>query len=517
MIHTVEQNEQDFKKIIESGVLVHGLGQFGRAIVTVLRKKMDKIGIKDEKITVIEKSAVFMIKKDLLKAAIEIARDDRGKLRRLLEPFFTEESIKKMKKDSNDLEFVEELNIISESEPNIKTREEEAIANNKIHILAVPSGVVDKKLNDIDKYNTNEERIIVNLAKGKKAEEILERKDVVAVSGPCYASQIWEEEPTGANVAGWENTKVDEIMKAFYSDQFRPYKHKNLEAVFKGGVYKNILAFYAGFLTDGLNNKKKAEIISALFMKMLDWGEKDSGIPIEDLIDLSGIGDFYLCMNDKSRNFNAGIRANSLSNVRSFDDFKNKILVNLPSNKKTVEGLDSIEELLNSKDYRDDDLISAFRFNEDDSIDDIRENLTSKLLENQENSKVIDGKKKASIKFMAFLVKDLVNKLEFKGNTEALLLCRGLKEILEMYEIETDNLSKVDIGEILKIFMDVSLNKRFVLFKKIINKINKIEDLIIENKRGPILSAIIKSKKDNFKEETLKELTDSLMKRPIKL
>lgn len=92
---------------------------------------------------------------------------------------------------------------------------------------------------------------------------------------------------------------------------------------------------------------------------------KQNGIARKDLLGLAGIGDFYLCMNPKSRNFEAGREIhNCLGQTDDFDSLKTNVKSNIATRRGeeeiTIESLETLKKYFNNPIFKNDPLIAGF-------------------------------------------------------------------------------------------------------------------------------------------------------------
>jgi glycerol-3-phosphate dehydrogenase (NAD(P)+) len=125
------------------------------------------------------------------------------------------------------------------------------------------------------------------------AEEVPGRR-IVAISGPSFAKEVAERQPT-AIVAASESSDAARVAQAALSNAaFRVYTHDDLVGVELGGALKNVMAVATGIVEGlGLGNNSRAAIITRGLAEMTRLGVA-IGARASTFAGLAGIGDLVL-------------------------------------------------------------------------------------------------------------------------------------------------------------------------------------------------------------------------------
>jgi len=146
--------------------------------------------------------------------------------------------------------------------------------------------------------------IIVSATKGIEAPglllphavlaESLPDRPVVALSGPSFAAEVHEGQPT-AVVAAAEDPAVSAVVQdAFSTPRFRVYSNEDLVGVELCGALKNVIAIAAGILEGlGLGNNPRAALITRGLAEMTRLGLAMGASPMT-FAGLAGMGDLIL-------------------------------------------------------------------------------------------------------------------------------------------------------------------------------------------------------------------------------
>ncbi|MGC4191858.1 MAG: NAD(P)H-dependent glycerol-3-phosphate dehydrogenase [Thermomicrobiales bacterium] len=162
---------------------------------------------------------------------------------------------------------------------------------------------------------------IVSAAKGIELGTLLRPSEVIAkalnrppgegivvLSGPNLASEIAEDLPAAAVVAGNGAALTHQVQRSLGSNRFRLYTSSDPVGVELGGALKNIVAIGAG-IADGLHlgDNAKAAFITRGLAEITRLGIAMGADPLT-FGGLSGIGDLLAtCASTRSRNHRVGI------------------------------------------------------------------------------------------------------------------------------------------------------------------------------------------------------------------
>lgn len=240
--------------------------------------------------------------------------------------------------------------IFVDNEINISCNLEEAIKNNDIIIVAVPSNFVLEQLKEIAIIDTN--KIVCIASKGidvntnKFISDLaveLGINNICYISGPTFAHELASLNKMGFTIAASNSNVSNVIFKLFNNDLLKLEITDDIKGVQLSGTLKNIFAIVCGLMDElDYSASTKALVINSLINEL-----NDAIIKLSDsrtILSLAGIGDIWLtCTNNQSRNYTFGklIAKSSKDEIDSY----------LSSN--TVEGYDNLNIILKTKDIYD--------------------------------------------------------------------------------------------------------------------------------------------------------------------
>jgi glycerol-3-phosphate dehydrogenase (NAD(P)+) len=148
--------------------------------------------------------------------------------------------------------------------------------------------------------------------------EELDRRPVVALSGPSFALEVARRQPTAIVAASIDAAAVDAVLHEFRSKYLRLYGSDDLIGVEMGGALKNVIAIAAGVVEGtGLGHNALAGLVTRGLAEISRLAVAAGGRR-ETLAGLSGLGDLVLtCTGALSRNRHVGIE---LGRGRRIDD-----------------------------------------------------------------------------------------------------------------------------------------------------------------------------------------------------
>ncbi|TCK06409.1 NAD(P)H-dependent glycerol-3-phosphate dehydrogenase [Phorcysia thermohydrogeniphila] len=128
------------------------------------------------------------------------------------------------------------------------------------------------------------------------------------LSGPTFAKEIASGLPAAAVIAGIEEEKTLQLVKALNTKTFRFYASGDVLGVELGGALKNVIAIATGIADGmGLGNNARAALITRGLHEIRRLG-KAMGAKEETFYGLSGVGDLVLtCTGNLSRNRQFGL------------------------------------------------------------------------------------------------------------------------------------------------------------------------------------------------------------------
>jgi len=130
---------------------------------------------------------------------------------------------------------------------------------------------------------------------------------VGAMSGPSFALEVAEGQPTALTIAFAESEVAARIREEFSSETLRLYTSTDVVGVELGGALKNVIAIAAGIAAGvGLGHNSSAALITRGIVEITRLAVACGG-KRETLAGLSGVGDVVLtCTGSLSRNRTVG-------------------------------------------------------------------------------------------------------------------------------------------------------------------------------------------------------------------
>ena len=138
--------------------------------------------------------------------------------------------------------------------------------------------------------------------------QTLSQHAVVALSGPSFAAEVANGQPTAVVAASTDNDAAERVQRALSSDVFRVYTHDDVVGVELGGALKNVMAIATGIAEGvGLGFNSRAALITRGLAEMTRLGVTLGANPAT-FAGLAGLGDLVLtCTGALSRNRALGI------------------------------------------------------------------------------------------------------------------------------------------------------------------------------------------------------------------
>ncbi len=133
--------------------------------------------------------------------------------------------------------------------------------------------------------------------------------DAVFLSGPSFASEIAEREPTCVTVASKNHFQCSKAQEIFHAAHFRVYTCSDPIGLEVAGALKNVIAIAAGACAGlGFAMNSRAAFITRGLAEITRIGVAMGADPLT-FNGLAGVGDLFLsCTSEKSRNFTVGFR-----------------------------------------------------------------------------------------------------------------------------------------------------------------------------------------------------------------
>lgn len=194
----------------------------------------------------------------------------------------------------------------------------EAVAGADCVVSAPPSHAVRAIAGEIREGVSGARPMLVSVSKGLEpgtdyllsdvlAEELPDCP-VVALSGPSFAREVYERQPTVLVAASTDPAAARETQTAFSNRHFRVYTSSDVVGVQLGGALKNVIALAAGILVGlGLGFNTQAALITRGLAEMARLGAAMGADPLT-FAGLAGMGDLVLTATGTlSRNRSLGI------------------------------------------------------------------------------------------------------------------------------------------------------------------------------------------------------------------
>ncbi|KAH8835844.1 6-phosphogluconate dehydrogenase [Flagelloscypha sp. PMI_526] len=134
-------------------------------------------------------------------------------------------------------------------------------------------------------------------------------KAATFISGPSFAKEIVQRQPTSVSVASFTEVEADKASLLFHQPHFRCYTSADPIGLELAGALKNVYALASG-LSDGLGyeNNTRAMLITRGLNEMTCIGVAYGASPLT-FLGLGGVGDLFLtCSSPNSRNYTVGYR-----------------------------------------------------------------------------------------------------------------------------------------------------------------------------------------------------------------
>ncbi len=140
------------------------------------------------------------------------------------------------------------------------------------------------------------------------AAEALPQATFVALTGPSFAEEVHQQQPTAIVAASRDAEAVEQVQQLFSTRTFRVYSNSDVIGVEVGGSLKNTMAIATGILDGlGLGYNARAALLTRGLAEIARLGVALGAQP-ETFAGLAGMGDLILtCTGDLSRNRQLGV------------------------------------------------------------------------------------------------------------------------------------------------------------------------------------------------------------------
>jgi len=139
------------------------------------------------------------------------------------------------------------------------------------------------------------------------AAEVLPQASFIALSGPSFADEVHQGQPTAVVAASTDAAACEAVQQLFSTPYFRVYTGNDVVGVELAGSLKNTIAIAAGILEGlGMGNNPRAALLTRGLAEIARLGAALGAHP-ETFAGLAGMGDLILtCTGALSRNRQLG-------------------------------------------------------------------------------------------------------------------------------------------------------------------------------------------------------------------
>ncbi len=194
-----------------------------------------------------------------------------------------------------------------------------AIRGAETIVSAAPSHAVRPVMAEAAKTLDRTRPLVVSASKGLDPDrlerpscvlaEVLPRGTPVAVlSGPSFAWEVFQQQPTAVVAAATDHTVAQRTQRVFSTSYFRVYSHTDVVGVELAGALKNVIALAAGILEGlGMGFNTRAALITRGLAEITRLGVTLGAQPMT-FAGLAGMGDLILTATGAlSRNRTLGV------------------------------------------------------------------------------------------------------------------------------------------------------------------------------------------------------------------
>ena len=197
---------------------------------------------------------------------------------------------------------------------------EEALKDTDFVLTVVPSHAMRDCVLRMKDY-LKPETVIVSATKGVENGSLMRMSEVirqalggrseprvVALSGPSFAREVAQKDPTAIVAASSDQSACEMVQHNLSSNVFRVYTNSDVVGVELGGAVKNVVAIAAGVVRGlGMGTNTVAAIITRGLAEITRLATAE-GAKGETMAGLAGLGDLVLtCTGELSRNRHVGL------------------------------------------------------------------------------------------------------------------------------------------------------------------------------------------------------------------
>jgi glycerol-3-phosphate dehydrogenase (NAD(P)+) len=205
----------------------------------------------------------------------------------------------------------------------------EAVAQASVIVSAPPSHAVRSVVSRL-RGDVQPGTLVVSATKGIETdtlalmstvfEECLPDVRFAALSGPSFALEVCQGQPTLVVAASRDESTARDAQRIFATPRFRVYSHDDVVGVELAGALKNVIAIAAGILEGlGMGHNPRAALITRGLAEITRLGVALGASPLT-FAGLAGMGDLILTTTgDLSRNRALGV---ALAQGQTLDDYR---------------------------------------------------------------------------------------------------------------------------------------------------------------------------------------------------
>lgn len=184
------------------------------------------------------------------------------------------------------------------------TADAEGAARGADVVLTVAPSHVLRRVVQLARPGIGPDALVVSATKGIEPgslklmsavlEELLPDHPVTALSGPSFALEVFQGQPTAVVAAAREERTAKAVQAVFATPKFRVYSNSDVVGVELAGSLKNVIAIAAGILEGlGLGNNPRAALITRGLAEITRLGLAMGADPLT-FAGLAGMGDLIL-------------------------------------------------------------------------------------------------------------------------------------------------------------------------------------------------------------------------------
>lgn len=231
------------------------------------------------------------------------------------------EIVESINREHRNAKYLQHLSLPPEIEAFSDLRTHKALVETDMIVFALPTQFLRQVIHGL-KSIIGKDILLVSVAKGIELDtecfpsQIIEQElgpdltsSLAVLSGPGFAIEIAEGQPTGLAVASKSLAAAKKTQEIFHSPLFRVYTNNDPIGLEIAGALKNVISIAAGVCTGlGFQNNSMATLITRGLSEMTRIGVMLGANPLT-FNGLGGVGDLILtCSSQKSRNFSVGYR-----------------------------------------------------------------------------------------------------------------------------------------------------------------------------------------------------------------